>query len=226
MAIAEKHNLQIIEDSCQAHGATYKGRKVGTFGVASAFSFYPGKNLGAYGDAGGVVTNDREVSLKIQALRNQGGIVKYVHEYVGNNCRLDSLQAAVLSAKLPYLDSWNDMRRAIASYYLENLQDLPLLLPNVPEGGVPVWHLFVVEIARDGRDAFMAFLKEKGIATGIHYPVPLHLTPAFSSLGYREGDFPASEKLAAGCVSLPLYPGMSEEMQKYTVETIKSYFHG
>jgi len=223
--IAKKHDLIVIEDACQAHGATYKGKQIGSFGKAAAFSFYPGKNLGAYGDGGAVVTDDAKLTAVVRALRNQGCVTKYDHEYLGFNGRLDALQAAVLSAKLPHLDTWNKMRRAIAARYFKGLASLPLGLPQTPPDTESVWHLFVVEVPGGRRDDFMSALKEKGVATGIHYPVALHETVALAYLGYKKGDFPNAEKLAAGCVSLPLYPGMTDEQVEYVIRSVRDYFH-
>jgi len=225
LALATKYKLTIVEDCCQAHGAKFEGKKVGTFGEASAFSFYPGKNLGAYGDGGAVVTNNKDIATKVKALRNQGCIEKYDHAFLGYNGRLDALQAAVLSSKLPHLDTWNQLRSDIAGHYLSALQGLPIVLPIYPKDSLPVWHLFVIELINKDREAFMAFLKEQGVATGIHYPIPLHTTPALSSLGYTQGDFTVSENLASSCVSLPLYPGMTTEQVAYVVQTVKKYFH-
>ncbi len=224
-AIAEKHSLLIVEDACQAHGARYKGTRVGTFGSAAAFSFFPGKNLGAYGDGGVVVTNDPEIANTVRALRNQGCVTKYDHVYLGYNGRLDALQAAVLSAKLPHLDEWNTMRSSVAARYYEALTDLPISLPPVIEDTEPVWHLFAIEILEGERDAFMEHLAKDGIASGIHYPVPLHKTPALKELGYASQSYPHAETLASRVVSLPAYPGMSEEAVEYVIRSVRAYFH-
>ncbi len=224
-AIAEKHSLLIVEDACQAHGARYKGTRVGTFGKAAAFSFFPGKNLGAYGDGGAVVTNDSEIANIVRALRNQGCVTKYDHVYRGYNGRLDALQAAVLSAKLPHLDAWNAMRSTVASQYYEAFKDLPVSLPPVIENTEPVWHLFAIEILEGERDTFMEHLAKDGIASGIHYPVPLHKTPALKELGYASQSYPYAEALAARVVSLPAYPGMSEEAVDYVIRSVRTYFH-
>ena len=224
LEIASKYGLQIVEDCCQAHGAEFEGQKVGTFGEAAAFSFYPGKNLGAYGDGGAVVTNNADIFATVRALRNQGCVEKYDHAFLGYNGRLDALQAAVLTSKLPHLDTWNQLRREIAGQYLSQLQGLPVILPSVPEGSIPVWHLFVIELIKGERDSFMSFLKERGVATGIHYPIPLHVTPALSALSYKQGDFPMAENLAYTCVTLPLYPGMTSEQVSCVTDTIKAYY--
>lgn len=223
-AFADAHGLLVIEDACQAHGAQYRGRRVGSFGNAAAFSFYPGKNLGAYGDGGSVVTNDSGLARVVSALRNQGCITKYEHEYLGSNGRLDALQAAVLSAKLPFLDEWNDLRRSIADRYLAGLADTSVKLPHVPPNTEPVWHLFVIEVPGDSRASFQDFMAEHGIATGIHYPFPLHLTKALAGLGYKAGDFPAAEYFAEHCVSLPIYPGMSDDFVEKVISSVRAYF--
>lgn len=223
--IAEEYNLIVVEDASQAHGALFNGKRVGTFGAASAFSFYPGKNLGAYGDGGAVATDNPEIAKKVRALRNQGCVERYDHTYLGYNGRLDALQAAVLLAKLPHLDKWNQMRREIAEKYLANLAGLPITLPPVRDPAEPVWHLFVIEVAPETREDLIVFLAGKGIATGKHYPIPVHLTPAFNFLNLSEGSYPAAERLAASAVSLPVYPGMTSEQVEVVVEAIKEYFH-
>jgi len=222
---AKRYNLFVVEDACQAHGARYKGKRVGGFGNAAAFSFYPGKNLGAYGDGGAVTTNSADTAGTVRALRNQGCFEKYDHKLLGYNGRLDALQAAVLSAKLPHLDEWNEMRRAIAMRYLDEFVQLPLQLPVVSENTEPVWHLFVVSLLNGERENFMQTLKDGGIDTGIHYPLALHQTPALAYLGYKNGDFPHAEHLASTCVTLPLYPGMSDEQVAYVIQTVKEYFN-
>jgi dTDP-4-amino-4,6-dideoxygalactose transaminase len=223
-AFAQKHNLFVVEDACQAHGATYKGKKAGSMSLAAAFSFYPGKNLGAYGDGGAVTTDDGGIADMVHALRNQGCVVKYDHEYLGYNGRLDALQAAVLIEKLKHLPEWNIQRRQIADRYLNELASLPIGLPKVLAETEPVWHLFVIEL-QGGRDAFMNTMADEEVSTGVHYPIPLHLTKALASLGYVEGDFPEAEKLSANCVSLPIYPGMTDEQVDYVIERVTAYFH-
>lgn len=225
VALAEAHHILVVEDACQAHGALIGGKRVGTFGVASAFSFYPGKNLGAYGDGGAVVTNNDEIARTVKALRNQGCITKYEHEYLGYNSRLDALQAAVLSSKLPRLDVWNQQRTNIAEAYRRGLENTSFgLPPNIPNTK-PVWHLFVLDILKGERAHFMTFLQERGIATGIHYPIPPHLTKALAPLGYTEGMFPETERLARSCVSLPIFPGMTEQQTQAVVDAVLSYDH-
>ncbi len=208
--VAAKHNLLVIEDAAQAHGARYRGRICGTLGDAAAFSFYPGKNLGAFTDAGAVVTNDADIAGKVGMLRNYGSEVKYRHEAQGFNSRLDELHAAFLRVKLRKLDEWNERRKVIARLYLDHLQGLPgLELPAIGADDDPVWHLFVVRHPR--RDALQAALTGAGIGTLIHYPIPPHLSPAYADLGYGPGSFPIAEELAATVLSLPMGPHLSLE---------------
>jgi len=200
-------NLRVIEDAAQAHGARFRGRTAGTLGHAAGFSFYPGKNLGALGDGGAIVTDDEVLAAAVRRLRNYGSSVKYHHETIGWNARLDELQAAFLQVKLPHLEAWTAARRIAADAYLAGLSGLPgLTLPQVAAGAEPVWHLFVVRSAR--RDALQAHLAARGIGTLIHYPVPPHLQAAYQSLGYGSGDFPAAEAWAREALSLPLWPGV------------------
>ena len=209
MRIAKAHDLAVIEDAAQAHGARYRGRRVGTLAKAATFSFYPGKNLGAYGDGGAMAFSDAALAKKCAMLRDHGRTDKYMHELEGVNSRLDTLQAAVLLVKLRHLDAWNAARRRAASWYLERLAGAPdLVLPVVADGNEPVWHLFVVRHPR--REQLREAMERAGIGVGIHYPVPLHLQPAFARLGYTRGQFPVAEELAATCLSLPLYPEITE----------------
>jgi dTDP-4-amino-4,6-dideoxygalactose transaminase len=200
--IARWRRLVVIEDACQAHGARYKGRRVGSLGHAAAFSFYPSKNLGACGDAGMVVTNDNEVARSLQMLRNYGQGKKYHHAMRGYNRRLDNLQAALLRIKLKYLDTWNDTRRHRADSYRRLLSDA-VLTPAPAYYSEPVWHLYVIQLS--DRDGLQAYLGERGIDTGIHYPIPIHLQPAYRDRGYRRGDFPVTERTADSILSLPMY---------------------
>lgn len=209
MAIAEEHDLLVVEDAAQAHGARYKGRVTGSLGHAAGFSFYPGKNLGAYGDGGAVVTNDAELADRVRVLRNLGMRVKYHHEVKGFNRRLDTMQAAVLRVKLPHLDGWNAARRAAAAKYTERLADLPLVTPSSLPDVEPVYHLYVIRI--QDREALMARLGEAGIASGLHYPIPIHLLPAYAELGYKLGDFPITEAYADEIVSLPIFAELTDE---------------
>jgi dTDP-4-amino-4,6-dideoxygalactose transaminase len=208
--IAARHDLQLLEDACQAHGAERDGVRAGAAGTAAAFSFYPGKNLGAMGDAGALVTDDAELAARVRALREHGQRAKYVHELEGYTARLDTLQALVLSRKLPLLDGWNEERRAAAAFYTAELAGVgDLVLPPVPDGSDPVWHLYVVRTAEPDRLA--AALAERGVATGRHYPQPPHLSGAYAWLGHRRGEFPVTEALADELLSLPIFPGITEE---------------
>ena len=207
--VAWKYNLKVIEDAAQAHGATYKGRKCGTLGDASGFSFYPTKNLGALGDAGAVTTNDKEVAEKVRALRNYGSEKHYYNKYMGFNSRLDEMQAAILRVKLRHLEEFNEERKMIAQLYLNNLQDTDLILPYVPEWTEPVWHQFVIRSKK--RDKLQKYLKVKGIETAIHYPVPIHLQEAYKHLEYKKRDFPIAEKIANEILSLPMWVGLKRD---------------
>jgi dTDP-4-amino-4,6-dideoxygalactose transaminase len=208
MAIAEKHGLKVVEDSAQAHGALYKGRRAGALGHASAFSFYPGKNLGALGDAGAITTNDADLAQRLRTLRNYGSQKKYHNEVAGFNSRLDELQAAILSVKLPALDAQNAQRAAIAARYDEKLKGIPgLVLPAVPEWAGPVWHLYVVRHAQ--RDKLASALAEAGVGTLVHYPVPPHLQPAYETLAIPRGALPLAEAIHNDVLSLPMGPTMT-----------------
>jgi dTDP-4-amino-4,6-dideoxygalactose transaminase len=208
LAIARQHGLRVLEDAAQAHGARYKGKRIGGHGDAVAWSFYPGKNLGALGDAGAVTTNDPEIADRIRTLRNYGSHVKYVNEALGYNSRLDPLQASVLSVKLKHLDEWNTRRNRIAARYTAGLADSGLLLPEVPSWAEPIWHLYVVQHPK--RDALQKSLKDKGIGTLIHYPIPPHLQQAYQDLGYKAGRFPIAESMAARVLSLPIGPQLQD----------------
>ncbi len=221
LAIAKKYNLRIIEDCAQAHGATYKGQKVGTFGDAAGFSFYPGKNLGALGDAGAVVTNNEEIATKVRALGNYGSDYKYHHIYKGNNSRLDELQAAFLAAKLPILEKMNTARRRIADRYLNEIANRKVILPIVENDMVPVWHIFGIRCGE--REKLEKFLNEKGIGTNKHYPIPMHLQECYRDLGFKEGDFPIAEEISRTELSLPMYYGMTDEEISYVIDTINRF---
>lgn len=223
--IAERHGLHIIEDSAQTHGATYRDRKSGNLGSAAGFSFYPTKNLGAFGDSGAVTTNDDRLADRVRVLRNYGSRRKYFNEEKGHNSRLDPLQAAFLRVKLKYLDEWNGRRRQIAQYYLENLKDLPgLALPQIARDADHVWHLFVITSPR--RDALQAHLERCGIGTLIHYPVPPHLSEAYAELKYKPGDFPITEQLAGSVLSLPIGPHLKLEEAAYITQAIQEFHLG
>ncbi|GAI52083.1 unnamed protein product, partial [marine sediment metagenome] len=218
---AQKYDLKIIEDSCQAHGAEYKTRKLGSLGDIGCFSFYPPKNLGCLGDGGMIVTNNPEIGEKIKLLRDYGQKVKYNYLEIGFNSRLDTIQAATLRIKLKLLDKWNMQRQKKVSLYKKLLSKENYILPGTKDYPEHVWHLFVVRSSN--RDSLKAYLKEKDIGTAIHYPVPLHLTPAYSHLGYKKGDFPVAEKLSTEILSLPMYPELTEEEVKYVATTLKQY---
>ncbi len=218
--IAEKHNLTIIEDCAQAHGAEYKGKKV-PISKIGCFSFYPGKNLGAYGDAGAIVTNDDGIAEKARMLRDHGRKKgdKYIHTITGSNYRLDALQAAILRVKLKHLDEWTERRRNNAKTYNDLLKDI-VVTPKEAEYAKHVYHLYVIRVKK--RDETQTFLKEKGISTGIHYPKPLHLQPAYKNMGYKEGDFPVTENISKDTLSLPMFPELSQEQISYIVDKINS----
>ena len=220
-AVAAGHGLSVIEDAAQAHGATLNGAVVGTLGDAACFSFYPGKNLGAYGDAGALTTSNCVLAEKVSLLRNHGRRSKYLHEIVGYGERLDTLQAAVLQVKLKHLADWTAARRRLAARYSELLADSDVVLPFVAEGADPAWHLYVIR--SDERDALLAFLADRGIGAGVHYPVPLHLQPAYANLGYAIGDLPVTEKVANTCLSLPIYPEMTDAQQDRVVAALYAF---
>jgi len=224
MFIAKKYNLAVIEDSCQAHGAIYKKRKVGGFGDLSVSSFYPGKNLGAYGDGGSITTNSKKFAERIVRLREYGGITKYLYDEIGMNSRLDALQAAILTVKLKYLKKWNARRRKLASYYNRKFkEEVPhIVTSHVIDNVVPVYHLYVIRIPR--RDQLAKFLEIRGIHTGIHYPIPLHLQKSLKFLGYKKGDFPVAEKVCSEILSLPMYPELTHSQQDYIVKSIREFF--
>jgi len=219
--IAGRRNLIVIEDAAQAHGARYKGRRVGALARAGCFSFYPGKNLGAYGEGGAVVTDDPEVARRLRLLRDHGSERKYRHEIIGYNFRLEGIQGAVLGVKLRRLDEWNALRRAAAARYGELLGGGRLVLPRELPYAEHVYHLYVVQTAE--RDALQKRLGEAGVQTGIHYPVPIHLQPAYASLGHGPGDFPEAERQAARVLSLPMFPELTEKQIMHVAETIREF---
>lgn len=214
-SIAKKHNLKVIEDAAQAHGARYKGKRVGTLGDAAGFSFYPGKNLGAIGDGGAVTTNDPVLADKVRVLCNYGSHVKYHNEVKGFNSRLDELQAAFLREKLKKLDEWNDRRKVLAAVYMSHLVSCNLVLPFVPEWADPVWHLFVIRNPQ--RDQLQKKLSEDGIATMIHYPIPPHLQGAYVELGYCMEKLPIAEQIHEEVLSLPMFPSMTLEQTNQVI---------
>ncbi len=221
MEIAKKRNLYVIEDCAQAHGATYKDKVIGSFGDAAGFSFYPGKNLGALGDAGATVTDSKELADAIRALGNYGSDYKYHHIYKGNNSRLDEMQAAFLSAKLPHLPRMNDARKKIAKRYLDGIKNELIILPYIPEYADPVWHIFGIRC--DRRDDLEKYLTANGIGTNKHYPIPMHLQECYKDLGFKEGDFPIAEKISQTELSLPMYYGMTDEEVDFVIEKINSF---
>ncbi|MBE2268246.1 MAG: DegT/DnrJ/EryC1/StrS family aminotransferase [Anaerolinea sp.] len=220
MAIAHKHNLLVVEDAAQAHGAELDGKRAGAWGAAACFSFFPGKNLGAYGDAGAVCTNDEALANRIAKLKDHGRASKYAHDELGYGERLDALQAAILGAKLPHLDDWNAARRRHAAYYDAALAHIPgIETPKVMAGSTPVYHLYVVRVSGD-RDAILAELNKREIGAGVHYPIPVHLQPAMRDHGWQEGDFPNAERAAKTIISLPIYPEMTTDHLSQVVEEL------
>lgn len=221
LLIAKKHKLYVVEDACQAHGAMYKGKKVGSFGVFSAFSFYPGKNLGAFGDAGAIVTNDRHVYETVKKMRNYGQSKKYHHDFLAWNRRLDSLQAAILRVKLKYLDLWNMQRIKHADSYDSLLKDTEVITPYKDPRVKHVYHQYVIRSKH--RNALQTYLEKRGILTGIHYPIPIHLQKAYRFNGAKKGDFPVSEKYSREMLSLPMYPELKKEDIMHITNKIKSH---
>ena len=220
LEIARRHNLVVIEDACQAHNAEYKGRRAGSLSAAGCFSFYPGKNLGAYGEAGAVVTNNQELADKLRMFRDHGQRKKYYHSIIGWNTRMDGFQGAVLDVKLPHLPAWTDARRRNAKLYNELLKDVAqITLPFEADYAQHVYHIYAIRV--QNRDQLINKLAEQGITCGIHYPVPLHLQEAYQFLGYSEGDFPNAEKCAQEFVSLPMFPELEEESIRYIAKKIK-----
>jgi len=219
LEIAREYNLAVVEDACQAHGALYKGRKAGSLGTVGCFSFYPGKNLGAYGEGGAVVTEDEGIADKIRMLRDHGQAKKYFHDVEGYNGRLDAIQAGVLRIKLKRLSDWNQARRDHAALYDLLLADVPgVTLPFQADFAQSVYHLYVILV--EDRDALQKFLGDNGVATGLHYPLPLHLQKAYGHLGYKKGDFPVTERVAGTLLSLPMYPELTRPQIEYVVELI------
>jgi dTDP-4-amino-4,6-dideoxygalactose transaminase len=224
--IAKKHGLKVVEDAAQAIGATYKGRKVGTLGDAACISFFPTKNLGAFGDAGAIVTDDDGVAEKCRMIRAHGSKKKYVHEMMGINSRLDALQAKILSVKLKYLDEWMDTRRALAVQYSDRLSNAcsgKVRVPFVAEGCHHVFHQYTIAV--DDRDALQAHLTKEGIGSTVYYPIPLHLQRVFAGLGYKEGEFPHSERACKTVLSLPMFPELSDEQVSAVAQAVASFFN-
>jgi dTDP-4-amino-4,6-dideoxygalactose transaminase len=221
MAIAKKHKLYLVEDCAQAIGAEYKGVKVGGFGEMGCFSFYPGKNLGAYGEGGGITTNNEEYYKHIQSLRNHGSVVRYYHDEIGYNMRMDGIQGAVLDVKLKYIDQWNNRRKEIAELYQKGINNSKIKLQQQPDWADSIYHLFVV--TTENRDELMKYLQANNIFPGLHYPVPCHLQKVYKHLGYKEGDFPNSEYLAAHCLSLPMFSELSNDEVQRIIDAVNAY---
>jgi len=225
MAIARKHSLYVVEDACQAHGAEYKGRIAGSIGDAGCFSFYPGKNLGAYGEAGVVVTDNADLDEKIRMLRDHGQGKKYYHAMIGWNARMDGFQGAILSVKLKYLATWNEARRRNAGFYGEMLGTIDgVLIPLESPGNKHVYHIYAIRVPN--RDALIKALAEKDIQCGIHYPIPLHLQDAYKVLGLKQGSFPVAEKVASEFVSLPMFPELGQDQIEFVVRELGSFLDG
>ena len=223
LAICRKHKLPLVEDAAQAHGAKYKGKIVGTFGEMAGFSFYPGKNLGACGEGGALVTNNANLVPRAKALREHGSTVRYYHDEVGYNYRMEGIQGAVLGVKLKYLEKWTTGRRRVAKRYAELLADTPLQLPHEAGYAESAWHLYVVRHPR--RDDLKKFLEANGIGCALHYPQPLHLQKAYQHLNHKPGDFPFAEKAARECLSLPIYPELTDPQIQQVADVVKKFFH-
>lgn len=223
--IAQKHNLLIIEDASQAHGARYQSKMAGSFGDAATYSFYPGKNLGAYGDAGAIVTNNEQLYNTVKRIANHGRIAKYNHEIIGRNSRMDALQATVLSVKLPYLNQWIEQRRTIAKWYHQLLKNNPnVQTPKDNNEDQSAYHLYVIRVAETVRTKLKDYLKQQGIATGIHYPIALHQLEAYKHLNHRPNDFPVAQKSSASLLSLPIYAELTKEEVHYVANAINNFF--
>ena len=220
LEIGRAHGIAVIEDAAQAHGATWDGAMAGTLADAACFSFYPGKNLGAYGDAGAVTTDQPEIAGQVRSLRNHGRRSKYLHDQIGFGLRIDALQAAILHAKLPYLEEWVVARNRVAERYTRGLSDTDLTLPAISPHARHGWHLYVVR--SPARDTMLEHLQTAGIGAGVHYPVPLHLQPAYAYLGYAEGALPVSEEVARTCLSLPMYPELDDEQIDAVVTAVRA----
>lgn len=220
--ICKRYNLYLIEDAAQAHGARYKGQSVGSWGDVTAFSFYPTKNLGACGEAGALIMNRPELAERARLLRSHGSVQRNLHSVVGYNYRMEALQGAVLNLKLAYLDQWNRERFKIAEHYTQGLKALPITLPTVSTDAQSVYHLYTIRT--DQRAAFTVHLEQKGIGYSTHYPLPLHLQPCYSHLGYKPGDFPEAEAAAQTVVNLPIFPGMTHEQVSYVIEACTQFF--
>lgn len=220
MDIAKRHNLHVLEDSAQAHGADYRGIRAGSWGDAAVFSFYPGKNLGAYGDAGAICTNNEELAKTVAALRDHGRTSKYEHSVIGYGERMDSIQAAILKTKLAHLADWTEARRRLAQYYTDRLSHIEgITPPAIMDGSNPVWHVYCIRV-QGNRDMILSDLKNRGIGVGVHYPLPLHLQPALAHRGYQQGDMPETEAAAKNIISLPIYPELSTDGADYILDSL------
>ena len=222
LEICLKHKLPLVEDACQAHGAKYKGKTVGTLGAMSGFSFYPGKNLGACGEGGALVTNNAAFDKRARSLREHGSAQRYYHDEVGYNYRMEGFQGAVLGVKLKHLAQWTQKRRTLAHTYHDLLADTPLQLPREPAYAESAWHLYVVRHPR--RDELKKHLEANGVGCALHYPLPLHLQKCYANLGYKAGDFPIAEKAARECLSLPIYPELTDKQVQRVADVIKAFF--
>ncbi|WP_028776627.1 DegT/DnrJ/EryC1/StrS family aminotransferase [Shimazuella kribbensis] len=222
MELADEHNIFVLEDAAQAIGSEFKGKRIGSWGHAATFSFFPTKNLGGYGDGGMIVTNDDELAAKLRILRVHGSSPKYYHSMIGYNSRLDEIQAAALRIKLRHLDDWNNARAEKAEYYNKKLAELPIVTPHHAENRKHIYHLYNVQT--EDREGLMAHLKENGIASGIYYPLPLHLQEVYKELGYKEGDLPNAETISQKIFALPLYPELEEETIDHIVQVVRNYF--
>lgn len=220
--VCAHRDIPVVEDAAQSHGATRNGNPAGTMGDLACFSFYPSKNLGACGEGGALTTNDGKLAERAKVLRNHGCRERYVHEEVGYNYRMEGMQAAILRVKLKRLEAWTRRRRAIAEAYFSGLGDLPLSLPRVAQGATHVWHQFVVRT--DRREELIGHLTANGVGHAIHYPIPMHLQPCYAELGYRAGDFPVSEQLAAECLSLPMYAELTDAQVERVMKTVREFF--
>ncbi|MDD5129569.1 MAG: DegT/DnrJ/EryC1/StrS family aminotransferase [Candidatus Omnitrophica bacterium] len=225
LRLARKYKIKVLEDTAQAFGAEYKGAKAGTLGDCGAVSFYPGKNLGAFGDAGLILTNNKTLAEKLKILRNQGNKDKYYHSVLGRNNRMDTIQAVVLDIKLKYLDFWNRSRQEVARYYNNNLSGWNIKLPVVPDGSTHIYHQYVLRSSLSNK-LFMNYLQKKGIDSRVFYPVPLHLQKCFKYLGYKAGDFVQAEQAAKQTFTLPVYPELTVEQRDYIIKTVKEFMHG
>ena len=223
LKIAKKHKLKVVEDTAQAFGADYKGKKAGTFGDCGALSLFPGKNLGAFGDAGAILTNNQAVAERLKIFRNQGNKEKYYHLVIGYNNRLDTLQAAILKVKLKYLDGWNKRRQENAEYFNQQLKGLPLKTPFAPAYTTHIYHQYILRL-NGASQKLIEYLRAKGIDSRVYYPVPLHLQKCFKALGHKKGDFPESEKACKETLAIPVYPDLTQEKKYYIVSSIKDYF--